>query len=80
MGAQRRFGWFSTQHRPSLEAINPTTERHDRPVSMWEEEEQGWLAFTMPSAYAMEHLPQPNDAALCWWCEQATVAVLSFSG
>ena len=34
------------------------------PVSMWEEEEQGWLAFTMPSAYAMEHLPQPNDAGV----------------
>ena len=51
------------------------------PVSMWEEEEQGWLAFTMPSAYAMEHLPQPNDAGvLLVGCEQTTVAVLSFSG
>ena len=51
------------------------------PVSMWEEEEQGWLAFTMPSAYAMEHLPQPNDAGVVLVeCEQATVAVLSFSG
>ena len=51
------------------------------PVSMWEEEEQGWLAFTMPSAYAMEHLPQPNDTGVVLVeCEQATVAVLSFSG
>ena len=51
------------------------------PVSMWEEDEQGWLAFTMPSAYAMEHLPQPNDTGVVLVaCEQATVAVLSFSG
>ena len=51
------------------------------PVSMWEEQEQGWLAFTMPSAYAIEHLPQPNDTGVVLVaCEQATVAVLSFSG
>jgi hypothetical protein len=51
------------------------------PVSMWEEDEQGWLAFTMPSAYGMEHLPQPNDTGVVLVaCEQATVAVLSFSG
>jgi hypothetical protein len=51
------------------------------PVSMWEEDEQGWLAFTMPSAYGMEHLPQPNDTGVVLVaCEEATVAVLSFSG
>ena len=27
------------------------------PVHMWEEGGSGWLAFTMPSAYAMETLP-----------------------
>ena len=30
------------------------------PVHMWEEDGSGWLAFTMPSAYAMETLPRPT--------------------
>ena len=51
------------------------------PVSMWEEQEQGWLAFTMPSAYSMEQLPQPNDTGvLLVERERESVAVLSFSG
>ena len=51
------------------------------PVSRWEEQEQGWLAFTMPSAYSMEHLPRPNDTGVILVeCERETVAVLSFSG
>ena len=51
------------------------------PVSRWEEQEQGWLAFTMPSAYSMEHLPRPNDTGVVLVeCERETVAVLSFSG
>ena len=35
------------------------------PVSMWEEDNSGWLAFTMPSAYSMEALPDRTMEALC---------------
>ena len=51
------------------------------PVSMWEEGETGWLAFTMPSAYALDSLPAPHDAGVLL-LEQAEkqVAVFSFSG
>ena len=51
------------------------------PVQMWEEEGSGWLAFTMPSAYAMETLPAPNDAGVRLHpTSVATVAVARFSG
>ena len=51
------------------------------PVSIWEEQEQGWLAFTMPSAYSMERLPRPHDTGVVLVeCGHETVAVLSFSG
>ena len=51
------------------------------PVSMWDENEAGWLAFTMPSAYALDSLPVPHDAGVLL-LEQAEkmVAVFSFSG
>ena len=51
------------------------------PVHMWEEDGSGWLAFTMPSAYAMETLPSPNDAGVRLHpTSVATVAVARFSG
>ena len=51
------------------------------PVHMWEEDGSGWLAFTMPSAYAMETLPTPNDAGVRLHpTSVATVAVARFSG
>ena len=51
------------------------------PVHMWEEGGSGWLAFTMPSAYAMETLPTPNDAGVHLHpTSVATVAVARFSG
>ena len=51
------------------------------PVSRWEEQEQGWLAFTMPSAYALETLPQPSDAGVRLHpTSTSTVAVARFSG
>jgi len=51
------------------------------PVSMWEEQDQGWLAFTMPSAYSMEALPRPHDGGVMLLeQEEQLVAVLSFSG
>ena len=51
------------------------------PVHMWEEHGSGWLAFTMPSAYAMETLPTPNDAGVRLHpTSVATVAVARFSG
>ena len=51
------------------------------PVSMWDENDTGWLAFTMPSAYALDSLPAPHDAGVLL-LEQAEkqVAVFSFSG
>ena len=51
------------------------------PVSMWEEEGAGWLAFTMPSAYSLSTLPAPQDDGVVL-IEQAEkqVAVLAFSG
>jgi len=51
------------------------------PVSMWDENDAGWLAFTMPSAYALDSLPAPHDAGVLL-LEQAEkqVAVFSFSG
>ena len=51
------------------------------PVSMWEEDDSGWLAFTMPSAYSMDALPEPNDRGIVLREQQEKhVAVLSFSG
>ena len=51
------------------------------PVHMWEEGGSGWLAFTMPSAYALETLPTPNDAGVRLHpTSVATVAVARFSG
>ena len=51
------------------------------PVHMWEEDGSGWLAFTMPSAYALETLPSPNDAGVRLHpTSVATVAVARFSG
>jgi len=51
------------------------------PVSMWNENDAGWLAFTMPSAYALETLPNPHDnGVLLTEQEEKTVAVLAFSG
>ena len=51
------------------------------PVHMWEEGGSGWMAFTMPSAYAMETLPTPNDAGVRLHpTSVATVAVARFSG
>ncbi len=51
------------------------------PVQMWEENGSGWLAFTMPSAYALETLPTPNDAGVRLHpTSSVTVAVARFSG
>lgn len=51
------------------------------PVSMWDENDAGWLAFTMPSAYALETLPAPHDGGVVLLeQEEKTVAVFSFSG
>lgn len=51
------------------------------PVHMWEEGGSGWLAFTMPSAYALETLPTPNDAGVRLHPTSiTTVAVARFSG
>ena len=51
------------------------------PVHMWEEDGSGWLAFTMPSAYALETLPSPNDTGVRLHpTSVATVAVVRFSG
>ncbi len=51
------------------------------PVSMWDDNDTGWLAFTMPSAYALETLPAPHDGGVVLLeQEEKTVAVLSFSG
>jgi len=51
------------------------------PVHMWEEGGSGWLAFTMPSAYALETLPQPSDVGvLLHPTSTSTVAVARFSG
>ena len=51
------------------------------PVHMWEEGGSGWLAFTMPSAYALETLPSPNDAGVRLHpTSTSTVAVARFSG
>lgn len=51
------------------------------PVHMWEENDSGWLAFTMPSAYALETLPIPNDAGVRLHpTSTTTVAVVRFSG
>src|SRR6056300_15187 len=51
------------------------------PVHMWEEGGSGWLAFTMPSAYALETFPQPSDVGvLLHPTSTSTVAVARFSG
>ncbi len=51
------------------------------PVSMWEEEGVGWLAFTMPSTYSLESLPTPNDEGVRLVSHPSSlVAVLMFSG
>jgi len=51
------------------------------PVHMWEEGGSGWMAFIMPSAYAMETLPTPNDTGVRLHpTDVATVAVARFSG
>lgn len=51
------------------------------PVHMWEGEDSGWMAFTMPSAYALETLPTPNDAGVRLHpTSAATMAVARFSG
>ena len=48
---------------------------------MWDDNDTGWLAFTMPSAYALETLPAPHDGGVVLLeQEEKTVAVLSFSG
>lgn len=51
------------------------------PVSMWDENDAGWLAFTMPSAYALNSLPAPHDdGVVLLEQEEKLVAVLAFSG
>ena len=51
------------------------------PVSMWDEEGTGWLAFTMPAAYALDALPAPNDSGVLLTSKPAaTVAVARFTG
>ena len=51
------------------------------PVSMWDEEGAGWLAFTMPAAYALDALPAPNDTGVLLTSKPAaTVAVARFTG
>jgi hypothetical protein len=51
------------------------------PVSMWEEEGSGWLAFTMPSAYSLTSLPEPNDEGVRLVAHPgAMVAVKRFTG
>lgn len=51
------------------------------PVSMWEDEDGGWLAFTMPSKHSLASLPAPNDPAVNLVNQRsATVAVMKFSG
>lgn len=51
------------------------------PVHMWEGEDSGWMAFTMPAAYTLETLPTPNDAGVRLHpTSAATVAVVRFSG
>ncbi len=51
------------------------------PVSMWEEDGSGWLAFTMPRAYSIDSLPQPNDEGVRLVARAgSTVAVMKFSG
>ena len=51
------------------------------PVSMWEEDGSGWLAFTMPSAYSLTSLPEPNDEGVRLVAHPgAMVAVKRFTG
>ena len=51
------------------------------PVHMWEEDGSGWLAFTMPAAYALDALPAPNDTGVLLTSKPAaTVAVARFTG
>jgi len=51
------------------------------PVETWMEEDIGWMAFTMPSAYSLQALPAPIDGGVTLLeCENRDVAVLSFSG
>jgi hypothetical protein len=51
------------------------------PVSMWDEGEGSWLAFTMPSAYTLDALPAPHDSGVNLIAKQGgDVAVLSFTG
>ena len=51
------------------------------PVSMWEEGETGWLAFTMPSAYSLSTLPAPQDEGVVLVDQtEKHVAVHAFSG
>ena len=51
------------------------------PVETWNEDGSGWMAFTMPSAYSLESLPDPIDSGVFLLeCEGRDVAVLSFTG
>lgn len=51
------------------------------PVSMWDDGDASWLAFTMPSAYALDALPDPHDSGVKLIAKQGgDVAVLSFTG
>ena len=51
------------------------------PVSMWNDDDGGWLAFTMPSKHSLASLPEPHDLGVVL-AEQPTakVAVMKFSG
>lgn len=51
------------------------------PVLMWQEDGGSMMSFVMPSAYALEDLPMPNDAGVELVVKaEDVVAVLSFSG
>ena len=51
------------------------------PVSMWDNEGEGWMAFTMPSLYSITSLPAPDDQGVQLVNHKgANVAVMKFSG
>ena len=50
------------------------------PVSMWDEDGSGWLAFTMPSAYATRCLASAKRRGVLTSKPVATVAVARFTG
>ena len=71
--ASKQAGWV--QHRVVFDELryifggNQTGESiaMTAPVSMWDDNDTGWLAFTMPSAHALETLPAPHTDGV-WSC------------